>query len=294
MAKSVLVTAADSGYFTLLRDWVESIRSFPEFADVDAWVLDVGLKEAERDWLATLQIRTVQPGWDVSVAETPNWSTPYKAMTARPYLARYFAQYEIIVWLDADIWVQDPIFLSAYLAGAERYGFAITPEIDRCYDIMFGEYNDLRLLHHSVYYRCFGRAIADRLMQFPVMNSGAFALRREHPIWGEWQKACQRAMQNAALKHSEQAALNFAIYNGPPAHRPHMLPALANWICYAARPMWDPNKEKLVEPSLPHQPLGLVHLTNVLDAVPVLTTSGSKITTAVTYSGIRALRRARE
>jgi hypothetical protein len=286
MGKIILVTASDSAYFALLRDWLDSIKSFPELADIELCILDVGLQDTQRNWLTASGVRIVQPDWDIEVTQTASW---YKAMTARAYLPRHFPKYDIIGWLDADVWVQDPAYLRSYFIGAERYGFAITPEIDRGYEILFGEFNITRLFHYDVYYRCFGRMIADRLIQFPIINSGAFAIKREHPIWSEWQKACHHAMKAAPLKHSEQAALNFAIYNAP-AYRPHMLPASANWICALACPMWDATIEKLVEPNLPHQTLGIIHLTGVRDAIPLPTTNGSRITTPLTFSGIRALR----
>ena len=91
------------------------------------------------------------------------------------------------------------------------------------------------------------------------------------------------------LKHTEQAALNFAIYNGPPANCPHMLPALANWICYLALPAWDPVRRKLTEPLPPHEELGLIHLTGMRGPICVPTTTGGQITAHLTYNGIRAL-----
>ncbi len=85
-------------------------------------------------------------------------------MTVRPFLPRYFSSYDIIIWLDADIWVQTPSYLRQYVIGAERYGFTITAEIDRSYGIMYGEFNPARLMHHEVYYSCFGRELADQLI----------------------------------------------------------------------------------------------------------------------------------
>jgi hypothetical protein len=290
MPKSVLVTAADAGYFSLLKDWVDSIRACPELADLETCVLDIGLDATQRDWLAGQRVRTIQPDWDVDVQNRPGRPTYYKAMTARPYLPKYFSGYDIIGWLDADIWVQDAAHVHMYFRAAEQHGFALTPEIDRSYGVMFGEYNPPKLMHHATYYQCFGRMMADQLVQFPIMNSGAFAARREHPVWPDWQKACHLAMQNAALKHSEQAALNYAIYNGPPASRPHMLPSRANWICGLRAPMWDPTRRLLVEPAIPYEPIGLVHLTGEQKPVRIASTTGGEIATAITYSGIRALR----
>ncbi len=96
-------------------------------------------------------------------------------------------------------------------------------------------------------------------------------------------------MQRSALKHSEQAALNMAIYTGSETGRPHLLPALANWVCGCSCPMWDDLRKKLVEPNLPHEVLGLVHLTGVTQQIQLPTTTEDTFSLISSYRGIRAL-----
>src|SRR5882757_5798369 len=136
MAKCVIVTAADAGYFKLLTDWLASLAEFPEFSDLERCVFDIGLDAAQRDWLKVRGVRSIEPDWDIDLRQQKNVPHYYKAMTSRPFLPRYFHGYDIIVWLDADIWVQTPSYLRHYVTGAERYGFALTAEIDRSYDIL--------------------------------------------------------------------------------------------------------------------------------------------------------------
>jgi hypothetical protein len=69
------------------------------------------------------------------------------------------------------------------------------------------------------------------------------------------------------------------------------MPSLANWICGASLPMWSPEQRKLVEPALPHDPIGLVHLTAVRQAT-IGTTDHSRINVMLTYSGIKAMSQA--
>jgi hypothetical protein len=161
---------------------------------------------------------------------------------------------------------------------------------------------DAVVLKRGIRHRQFALAVAavvgdldlqavDQLIQFPVINSGAFAARRDHPIWRQWQEQFRQATQRAVLKLSEQAALNLAIYSGPETNRPHLLPSLANWICLQSNPIWDVGRKKLVEPNLPHEVLGLVHLTGAdrQTQMQIRTTTGGQVTGSLTYSGIRAL-----
>jgi hypothetical protein len=193
------------------------------------------------------------------------------------------------MWLDADVWVQDPAYVKIYIDAAAADGFAVTPESDRAYSILYGGQNTLRLFHHNVYAQCFGRAVADRLIDFPILNSGAVAIHRSHPIWEEWRKALLKTINTVVLLHSEQAALNHAAYLSPGMARPHMLPAAANWVCAQALPKWDPRRKALVEPDFPHAPLGLIHLTGIKAEQRIPMIGGGEVLTAFTRTAIQTL-----
>ena len=289
LPRVIVVTGADSKYFPLLCDCIQSLRAFPELAEIEIGVIDLGLDAAHHEWLKGQSVSVVPLGWDVDLSNYPGVPTYFKAMTARPHLPRHFPNHDIIMWLDADIWVQDRAFVKIYLDAAGADGFAVTPEIDRAYSILYGGQNTLRLFHHNVYAQCFGRLVADRLIDFPILNSGAFAIHRSHPIWEEWRKALLRTINTVVLLHSEQAALNYAAYLSPGLPRPHMLPATANWVCAQALPKWDPQRKKLVEPNFPHASLGLIHLTGIKSEQRIPMIGGGEVLTALTRTAMQNL-----
>lgn len=283
MTKRALVTGANAGYFGLLDDWLTSIRSFPELSGFDIFVLDLGLDPGQSAALDARGARLLRFDWDI---DYPGQPLHYKANTSRPFLPNHLPDHDIIMWLDADIWVQDPRFLELYFIAAERYGFAVTPELDRSYPLVYG-LNPQRQFHFDVYVSAFGREAAEKLIPFPILNSGALAVRRDHPFWASW----QRILRNSANKMHDQSALNLAVYSGTNvAEQPHMLPAVANWVCSVSLPKWDPNLKRLVEPNLPHQPLGLVHLAGVRGERTLKTTTGGEIRTGLEFRDIRKLR----
>jgi hypothetical protein len=57
----------------------------------------------------------------------------FGAMLARPYLNECVPGYDIILWLDADLWVQEPDCIDMLVPEAARFGIAAVPEIDRGY-----------------------------------------------------------------------------------------------------------------------------------------------------------------
>jgi hypothetical protein len=70
-----------------------------------------------------------------------------------------------------------------------------------------------------------------------------------------------------------------------------MLPSIANWICGQAVPAWDPARKMLVDPNLPHEPIGLVHLTGYqTESVALKAVGGGTISTKLTYDAISELK----
>jgi len=291
MAKLILVSGSDAAYFPLLKDWLTCIRSFRELAHCDIGILNIGLTADQVEWLRGQGAQVVVPDWEFNFPDRDRMPPVLRVMAAKPVLPKYFPRHEIIVWLDADIWIQEPRYALLYCVGAVGHGLTITPELDRTYPTLYGGRHPVLLQHHCAYYQCFGRHVADFLIGYPIINSGAFGIHRDHPIWKKWAQRLGETYTNAILFHAEQAALNHAVYYELEAMRPHLLPSLANWICAVSLPMWSPEQRKLVEPALPHDPIGLIHLTSVRKAT-IGTTDLSRIDVMLTYSGIRVLREA--
>ena len=85
MTNSVIVTGCDANYFELLKGLVVSIRR-TQPQSIDVVVLDCGLMESHRSWLAEMDVGTVTPDWDIPVVGMGNW---FKSMVARPHLPRW-------------------------------------------------------------------------------------------------------------------------------------------------------------------------------------------------------------
>jgi len=124
----VIVSAADTGYFPLLQDAVASVRALNR--EVAIGVLDLGLAEGERAWLAEHAAQVVSPSWDVDFPGQDRTPPTLKAQVARPFLPRHFPGYEMYFWLDADAWLQEWRTVELYCAAAGRDNLAIVPEIE--------------------------------------------------------------------------------------------------------------------------------------------------------------------
>jgi hypothetical protein len=288
----VIVSAADSGYFPLLRDLILSIRDKPEGAGAPIGIFDLGLSAEQRAWLAEHGVAMAEPGWDIDFPRRKKTPLIRKAQIARPFLRRYFPGYATYLWIDADAWVQEWSVVEMLLTAATGGKLAICPELDRSYK---RHYKRPKLLGMTLQWRCYrtayGLRVADRLGRNPMLNCGVFALRGNSPSWDAWIAAMKIALQRTNFVFIEQIALNYAVFSGTIAAT--FLPATCNWLAGDAAPMWDEARQRLVEPNAPHLPLGILHLAGEGQkekSFALATLSGGNRTTGLRYSALRPSR----
>ncbi|HEY7300337.1 MAG TPA: hypothetical protein VH684_20785 [Xanthobacteraceae bacterium] len=221
----------------------------------------------------------------------------FGAMLARPYLNEFSKDYEVALWLDADVWVQDPQAIEMLVSEAARFGIAAVPEIDRSYFKFVGGQHVWNL-EAQVTERIFGREIAGKMYLVPTFNVGVLAIRSDSPVWNTWRQYLQKGLLriSAIDGHTrcvEQIAFNFVTRLGNLAVR--SFPATFNWLVCLGRPAWDAQRRLLVEPSPPYESLKLVHLsTHVLDRIGSLACVNSdkdeQVSTSLDFFSIKALR----
>jgi hypothetical protein len=163
--KTIAITGGDAAYFDLLRDCVGSCGRPEEGRAMALGILDCGLTSEQRAWFAGQGASFVVPGWDFDFPGRAKLKDGYKALTARPFLPRYFPGFDLYFWIDADCWVQqgDAIALFLRAARTARCGGAGDPSLDAalpsCLD---------RVLDHQRRGLCaaFGQETAERLIRF--------------------------------------------------------------------------------------------------------------------------------
>ena len=285
----IIVSAADSGYFPLLRDAVLSVRALN--TDVSIGVLDLGLTPEQAAWLAGKAVRIVRPGWDVEFPGRDRMPETFKAQVARPFLPRHFPGYEMYFWLDADAWLQEWRAVELYCQAAGRDRLAITLELDRAYKRHYKRPKLFGMnLVWKTYREAFGWLAADRLGRNPTANVGVFALHREAPHWAAWGGLMTQVLQRTQFFYVEQIALNYAVFGeGLPAN---FLPAYCNWAVGDALPAFDAARGLFAEPYAPHEVIGVMHLAGPDQKTGVFRLNrlgGGTVETSLRYGESRAV-----
>ena len=297
---ALIVSAADAGYFPLLKNLVESLAAGRFSRGLALGILDLGFTADQRDWLRGQGALLAEPGWDVDFPGRAEAPGHYRAMTARPYLPRHFPGWDLYLWIDADAWVQDDRMLPVFLDEAARGRLAIVPELDRGYWTMYKP-PKLWTQNHKAFAWGFGARTGYRLGRNPILNSGVFALAVDAPHWRLWAAAHARMLQRRRRRAphqgdafnffiAEQTALNYVVFGD---RQPYgLLPATANWFCGKGTPKWDAGRGLLVEPHPPYEPLSIVHLagSGMKDRLWSLETlAGGTVSCKLTRQEVRGL-----
>jgi hypothetical protein len=307
VSETILISGADAGYFGLLCGLLDSLEAHPEAGQLRVGVLDFGLTPDQIEALRP-RVSGIVPGrWDLPFPGHETAPRRRQAFTARPFLPTYFPGHEVYLWLDADVWIQDWAALDLYLRGARRDGMAAVPEVDRNYPectsglhlgvhrrtpLIRGRIKSITTSLYERTRRLYSRYASRKLMLRPHVNSGAFAATRDARHWEAWRQSYRSAKIPGHEALSDQAALNHALYtNDLPLHR---LPSTCNWLTCFSVPLLDVESGRLVEPSLPHAPIGLLHVVSRSkdDVFEIRTLQGDLHRSRLDYRSFRRLREA--
>ena len=289
--KRIIVSAADQAYYPFLDELISSIEDARADEDVAIGVLDVGLTPEQHATLDTRVTHVVSPGWDYEFAGRSSQPQYLRAMTARPHLPKYFPGYDVIMWMDADTWIQHWMAVGHFFAQANAKDLAICQELDRSYANIYYLNNSRKLFHKTL--NAYGNDISQHVGAMPMLNSGVFAMHRDCHYWEKWVATLDWSLRAGPLGHlSEQTALNVCVYRELPL--PAFLPAKFNWCCIHACPIFDAEHGKYVEPSAPYDEIAIVHHTGMgtrnAPAFKVMDLRGNATAMNLRYSQWKACR----
>ena len=266
MNKKVIVSLADSNYFDLLEELIDSIKSFKESSQVSICILDAGLTDKQKLKLSEKVDEIKNAEWDI---EVPSYKVTgkdwLKSQVSRAFLPNYFPNYEKYLWIDCDAWVQDWSAIELYFKGCDNKKLAITQTMGPGYKIMskakwiFGK---LALIKSQNFKHAISSKIgieeARKLAFAPHVNIGVFSLEKNSPCWAVWQKNLRKTLNAGKIFGSEGLAINMSVYIDEVDTE--FLPLNCNWITSNLLPKFDEKINKFVEPFLPNYTIGIIHL----------------------------------
>ena len=266
MKKNVIVSLADSNYFDLLNELVDSIKSFKKSRDVAICILDAGLTNEQKVILSKKVDEIKSAEWDIEVPATKVKGKEWlKSQVSRAFLPKYFPNYEKYLWIDCDAWVNNWDSVELYFKACENGKLGITQTLGPGYKIMskvnwlFGKVAIIKSQNfkHAVKSKI-GLSKARKLAFAPHINIGVFSLERNSYGWTSWQKNLEQTLKSGNIFGSEGLAINMSVYIDE--LETEFLPLNCNWIASNLLPKFDEIQNTFVEPYLPNYKIGIMHL----------------------------------
>jgi hypothetical protein len=266
MKKNVIVSLADSNYFDLLNELVDSIKNFEKSRDIAICILDAGLTDQQKTILSKKVDEIKSAEWDIEVpaikVKGKEW---LKSQVSRAFLPKYFPNYEKYLWIDCDAWVNDWEAVELYFKACENGKLGITQTLGPGYKIiskvkwLFGKVAIIKSQNfkHAVKSKI-GLFNARKLAFAPHINIGVFSLEKNSPGWLSWQKNLEVTLKSGNIFGSEGLAINMSVYIDE--LETEFLPLNCNWIASNLLPKFDEVKSTFVEPYLPNYKIGIMHL----------------------------------
>ncbi len=264
MKENVIISLADSNYFELLNELIDSIKKFKESENTAICIMDAGLTDYQKSILSSKVDELRPANWDIEVPDFKVKGKEWlKSQVSRAFLPKYFPNYKKYLWIDADAWVNSWEAIELYFKGCENNKLSIATSADRAYgrvlraEWFLGSFARIKSQNYKhAKSSGFSEKIARQVALKPHLNIGVFALEANAPHWDVWQKNLKIALKAGKIWGSEQIAMNITIYHDE--MNVEILPAYCNWTLIEAL-KYDKIRETLVEPYLPNHKIGIVH-----------------------------------
>ena len=265
MKEHTIVSLADSNYFELLCELIDSIKSFEESNNVAICILDAGLSDNQKNILLKKVDTIKKANWDIEVPSYKVIGKEWlKSQVSRAFLPKYFPGYNKYLWIDADAWVNSWETIELYFKGSDNNKLSISTSADRAYgrvlkvDWLIGGFAKIKSQNYKhAKSSGFSEKIAREVALKPHLNIGVFCLEATASHWDVWKKNLKIALKSGKIFGSEQIAMNVTIYIDK--LDVEILPAYCNYTLIDGM-KFDTKRNTFVESYLPNHKIGIVHL----------------------------------
>ena len=265
MTKKTIVTLSDSNYFPLLEELIHSIRKFKESENINICVLDAGLTPNQVDKISTSVDEIKKAEWDIEIPFHKKNKEWLKSQVSRAFLPKYFPNYDKYLWIDCDAWINSWSCIENYFKACENSKLGITQSIGPGYrslakvNWILGKFAVIKTQNYK-HAKMSGVSEnnARKIAFAPHLNIGVFSLMKNSPSWQTWQNNLKKVLNKGRVFGSEGLAINMSVYIDEV--ETEFLPLNCNWIASNLLPKFDEINQTFVEPYLPNNKIGIMHL----------------------------------
>ena len=221
MNSKAIITLADSNYFELLEELINSIKVHDKSKDVSICVLDAGLTKDQVNILKPKVHSIKKAEWDIEVPGYKVLKKEWlKSQVSRAFLPKYFPEFKKYLWIDCDAWVNSWSAIDLYFRACDNGKLGITQSIGPGYRIMSKVkwlLGKVAVIKSQNYKHAKASGIEDNIARklafAPHINIGVFSLEKNSKCWDIWQKNLKKTLSKGKVFGSEGLAINIAVYH---------------------------------------------------------------------------------
>lgn len=265
MNDRIIITGTDEKYYPLVVELLNSIQVNEKSKGFSFGVIDAGITASQKKELIEVYGCIVR-------SFSPQQAYLKKAITKRPALAvnlgklwldELFPEFEMLVFLDADSWVQDWKAIDWLVGGASHGALAVVPTWNR-YRKRLPIYWVLGLLPmirtfnlKAAYHAGLKLSVLRQVGECADLNAGVFAIKRDASHWKRMRFWQELILKRGRPFTSDGLAMALACHVDGCLLEP--MPEFCNYVGAA---LYAPNIKALVDVFFPHAPVGVVHFAN--------------------------------
>lgn len=264
-SKLKIISGGDANYFELMKELALSMRCLPGGDQLDIAYLDGGLLEEQKEYFRSQGIDVVDPGWRHPEAKKRSRGREYlKVEIAKVHMDQIFPDADILVWIDADAWVQNFRALELFEMVADKGKFAIVSQASRMHPSttkfrhLFWKWGELR----NILYKNARRAglpgkITKNMMARPTLNAGVFALKNGAPHWERFRYWQDYILQGKRGRIFTATQLSFGVSVYEENLPYEALPDICNFM---GPYRWDDATCSFVDYFAPYEQVSILHM----------------------------------
>jgi hypothetical protein len=268
-AATAIVFACDEAYVFLARGLVLSLADagYPT-GDTKVVLIDIGCGPASLSWMKERGVEVVP--FDASLIPPAIMAVikpVQRAQVVRPWLPALLPQYEHLIWLDCDLWLQNGELIAHLKAGAGIMPDAVmlAPGNSHYNASFYYALEHLLTMQRIWFESCYEPDLVKNIASSLHYSSGVFGMRRSSPVWALWAKEVEYLYPAVKERHAdllhlaEQIALNIVVFRTKLLVR---LDPLFNFHCNVGGAMRTSSGRVVTNMMLPSREIGVLHLAN--------------------------------
>jgi hypothetical protein len=261
---TAIVFSFDEAFSTLGKGLILSILEQTTPDEFELKLVDIGCSEQTISWMEGHGIAVKKFERKKYYPKGLKGLKSYQdAELCRPHIPELFPGYEIYLWCDTDLWVQNISSLRVYRDAVRDNPatIAISPLVDASYQFYYQDAREFVHYSRSWFAEAYGETIASTYGNKAIFSAGVLAMHASNPIWKSWatevNAVFRRPYSVHAVRHvAEQVALNYLVYA---FNKYTPLEAIHNYNCHIGCAVR--RNGRVVLNNFPFREVGIVHLT---------------------------------